>query len=964
MSRNRHLWRPLAALMAMAALAMAPAMSTPACAQTGEEPPIVLGGNPIVREDRIQLLREEFRERQHEIKESRERARYFKKHPNGKKAEYRLGDEDQVSLSATARQPGTLGALGTMITPSNSKANNKTADAAGAGQAEQSIAFLGLNGLCAWNDGQGFNLSPQDVQGFGYTVDGGLTWTDLGIPMKAGTIATWTSDPVVTVNEKTGNFYYCGLTTNTGTANGVGVLRGHFAAGSFVQDAATMVASGANSSNAFDKQWMCADSLNGNLYVTYTKFVVGGGHIWFARSTDNGATWSTPVQISKTWENGLVSGSRPAVGPNGELYIVYSALGAVDADSIKIVKSTDGGVTFGPSYVAGIVMDNYFTGAPGFNRGRAVTFPAIAVDRSTGPNRGRVYVTYQDAVNFYYDALGGGTAKSEVEVNGNFANATPFTIGQTLRGAISNASTDQIDNWKFTATQGTTYVFFVDSVRTSTFKYTMRLYCPKDTVAVSRLAMSSDGSSSSSVNVHALIVWTAPENGTYYLRMQFSTSTGGYRIRSGSHTTVPADVARDARDVVAISSPDGTVTWSGKVRMNDDAPLYDNWLPEVAVPCDGNLYAMWFDWRDTPASCFGGSNIYLSRSTNAGVTWGTNQVVTTATTANWTQVLSNIAPNQGDYNGMYGGDAIGMAFADGRLGDADIYTARVGSGFTTYCGNDTTVYAGNTLNLALPVTNNNGMYPATASYSFTADRSWPGLPASGSLPLSELASGLANLSVVIPDTAATGPVRICLTVNCDNGACAKTCCLTLNVLNLATPALASLVSAQADPGAVKVRWNVSVSEPVVVYRSTGAAWARIGMRVPDGDGFVEVQDTDVAAGTRYGYRLGIAQSGREVAAGETWVTVPAGAQFALHGARPNPTTGPLAISFSLANSAPATLELIDLNGRRVFERSVGSLGAGYHVVPVDGGAKLPAGMYLVRLSQGPRTVTAKVSVVH
>jgi hypothetical protein len=132
-------------------------------------------------------------------------------------------------------------------------------------------------------------------------------------------------------------------------------------------------------------------------------------------------------------------------------------------------------------------------------------------------------------VNFYLDTFSGLTNpnyRPEVENNGNFANATLFTPGQNLRGTIS--STSDNDNFKFNAVQGNTYVFFVDSVRTSTFKYTLRLFCPNDTTVLSRLAMSSDGSSSSSTNVHALIVWTAPTTNTYYLRMTPSTSTGGY----------------------------------------------------------------------------------------------------------------------------------------------------------------------------------------------------------------------------------------------------------------------------------------------------------------------------------------------------------------------------------------------------------------------------------------------------
>ena len=87
--------------------------------------------------------------------------------------------------------------------------------------------------------------------------------------------------------------------------------------------------------------------------------------------------------------------ARPMVGPNGEVYVLYTAIGPVDADSVKIAKSTDNGATFAPAVVAMTEYNNYFTGAPGFNRPRAVTFAAGAVDRSTGPNRGSIDVRHR-----------------------------------------------------------------------------------------------------------------------------------------------------------------------------------------------------------------------------------------------------------------------------------------------------------------------------------------------------------------------------------------------------------------------------------------------------------------------------------------------------------------------------------------------------------------------------------------
>jgi hypothetical protein len=605
-------------------------------------------------------------------------------------------------------------------------------------------------------------------------------------------------------------------------------------------------------------------------------------------------------------------------------------------------------------------MDNYFTGAPGFNRGRAVTFPAVAVDRSLGTNRGRVYLTYQNAVNFYGDPLGGGTSKSEVENNGNFANATPFTINQTLRGRILSTTTDPIDYWKFPATIGKTYVFFVDSVRTAVFQYTMRLYCPKDTTVVSRLALSSDGASVSSTNVHALIVWTCPETNTYYLRMQYATGTGGYRIRTGSHTAVGSDGGRDARDVVVASSANG-ISWGAPVRINDDLPYYDNWLPEVAVPSDGNVYALWYDWRDTPASCFGGSNIYMTRSLNGGATWVANQAATDATTANWTQVATNIAPNEGDYNSMYGGDCIALAMADGRLGDADIYAARLLHTFTAGCEGDGQAEGGTSFYFTDQVTNASVMFPCTVNYTLTGDRAWPGLPITGSTTVPAGGVGSLPLSVAVPDSAAGGMVRLCLTATLPNGALSSSCCLNLTV-GVSTAALAALVNASAAAGQVQLQWELGVSGSATLYRSTdGQAWTRIASLTPDGSNRISYQDAAVTAGQRYGYRLGLVIDGREVTAGETWVDVPMEAVFALKGVRPNPASGPLTLSFSLAHSSPARLELVDLSGRRVFVRQVGDLGAGSHVVRLD--SALPAGIYVVRLTQGARTLTTKATIV-
>ena len=122
-------------------------------------------------------------------------------------------------------------------------------------------------------------------------------------------------------------------------------------------------------------------------------------------------------------------------------------------------------------------------------------------------------------------------------------------------------------------------------------------------------------------------------------------------------------------------------------------------------------------------------------------------------------------------------------------------------------------------------------------------------------------------------------------------------------------------------------------------------------------------DRHVTAGTRYGYRLGIVEAGREAFYGETWLTIPLKAEFSLRGLQPNPAGASVSVAFSLPDDQPARLELFDVRGRRVFEREVGPLGPGTHVVRLEEGQRLPAGLYLMRLTHGGRALTVRGVIV-
>jgi len=802
----------------------------------------------------------------HSKRERRERIEAIRAARRGRRMKPVTGEgvlEPAPDASLMPRLAFPTHASGVPFPPANVRVNSPDSEGIGIGQAEVCIAALGQYVVAAYNDGQGFvNLSS--TQGISYSVDGGLTWTDFGPPPILPSW-TWTSDPVVMADEKKNAFYFCALIDIGTTQNGIGMVKLTFPGGIPTWGTPVVIASATNAT-VFDKQWMAADSLNGNLYVSYTKFTsLNGSEIFFQRSITDGTSWTAAIKVSATADNGLVQGSRVVVGPAGEVYVAWYTIGLVDVDFYKIRKSTTLGVSFGASFNAASVYHAFANGAPGFNRGNAVDFPSVAVDRSTGVHRGRVYMTWHESVNYYgdgayfdKDSLGVAIGpKNEIEPNDNSGTATPFKLGQTLRGTFTAAG--QQDWFSFGGKRGQTVVVIADSLDGSLDNF-FRLFCSD---GVTRLALSAPGPG---VGYGGQIVFTLPADGTYFLRPFANGGTGGYTIHTAVHRNTAAR-ARDHRDVFVSYSDNGSV-WSTPVLVNDDPGWFDNWLPELAVAGGstpayaGQVYVGWFDWRDAPASTCGGvSNFYMARSGDGGTTWNPLGSISDAQSA-WTSVATNIAPNQGDYVGMFAnGTAVWPAWSDGRTGDPNIFTVRLDLGVT--------------------------------------------------------------------------------------------------------PTEVALVTADANSDRVSLVWYEAGDRlPATVYRRlAGGDWSALATLTPDGSGYVRYDDRSIEPGASYEYRLGITDQGTVRYVGEVSVSVPLSARFALGGVHPNPTARDLKVSFSLPDAAPARLTLVDISGRLVRDREVGSLGAGSHVVDLGAGDRLPAGIYIVRLVRGGQTLTGRVSVV-
>jgi hypothetical protein len=169
-----------------------------------------------------------------------------------------------------------------------------------------------------------------------------------------------------------------------------------------------------------DKPYIVADNTKskyaGNLYIGWTRWRIADSQIVLSRSTDDGKTWSQPIEIDAhpglpRDDNGAVEGFSGAVAPEGTLYAIWS-----QDDSIMFTASRDGGKTFSrarPIVHTAPIMFAVDT------LERANGFPQIAID----PKTKRLYIAWSDYRNgdvdiFVASSANGGKHWSEpVRVN-------------------------------------------------------------------------------------------------------------------------------------------------------------------------------------------------------------------------------------------------------------------------------------------------------------------------------------------------------------------------------------------------------------------------------------------------------------------------------------------------------------------------------------------------------------------
>ena len=640
--------------------------------------------------------------------------------PNPQSARERTVPE---TLQAIPAQP-TIGA--------NIQVNDSSTEdcpTTGCTQSETSIAVDPTNPnniIVGWNDGVGFfNSSVFDISGYGFSLDGGKTWTDGGTPPNSSSTIRISGDPALAVCGD-GGVHYANIYVDTvDTFSGLSVNNGSFGEDTVNWlDLSPPIIAVSSMSDFLDKEYLVCDPVSNTLYMSYTRFIGGGGNgqIEFVRSTDGGVTWSSPV-ILQSEELIVNQGSYPAVGPGGQVCVAWERdfLATGGDPHISVRCSTDYGVTFASrvrvgdaSPISAIIPPN------GYNRPSLNDFPSIAIDTSGGPYNGNIYVVWHTTLppppppppgpciwEADFESGAGGFAPGNVittltwqlttnrgtdpghSTNTSYYFGDPITFNYDT-GDAEGATLDSppIDLTGLSPPLRLDLNYFLETEQFPTF----------DVAAVQISAGGETGFITVASNAgtgEALIdgsdVWNSVAinlndfaGQTIIVRFVFDTIDGGVNNFEGfyvddvciNQAEAPSPVF-DLRDVVFSRSTDGGATWSSPLQVNDDPPGADQWWPWVSVNENGEVGMIWYDRRIDPLAD-DLTDVYFARSVDGGMTFESN-VRVTETATSWPGTGSDgVTPNFGDYiNLATGSPNFHATWTDGRLGDPDVFYSTI-----------------------------------------------------------------------------------------------------------------------------------------------------------------------------------------------------------------------------------------------------------------------------------------------
>lgn len=490
------------------------------------------------------------------------------------------------------------------------------------------MVFLGDRGVVVWNESNG--PTQRSYRKWATTLDAGQSWSYGGdfwnpIGEEAGHVRL--------VADANGTFYLARLSL----LGGARLSRGRFAGDSFAWDSELSFLSGTVPRQ--EHPWLDIDPASGTLYYTYTQFAsyyLEASAVMFTRSLDAGNTWSVPMALSAD----SCSGGRSVVDADGALTVVWT-----DATRNAVIcrRSLDHGATFGPQQSVAPFDDNINTLPAGTRRGIVVNpryplaysfpnWPALAVDRSAGPHRGRLYAAWVQQVQGIPAGETGG--RGEEEPNNTPAQANPVEIGWHFAGSIPSSDlggpTDP-DYFAFEGRAGQTVLL-------SAIEHEFPLPYGEVSTGVQLFMCGPDTALQEVARTHTTdgtvavppMVFTLPHTGRYVMVIRGAGPySATYSVSLQEYLHSPASVARDQRDVVLTWSDDGGATWAPLRCLSDGPPRYTDLQPQLLVDERGWVHVAWYDFRED-GECGTAASLYWRMSRDGGLTFDASRQISDA----------------------------------------------------------------------------------------------------------------------------------------------------------------------------------------------------------------------------------------------------------------------------------------------------------------------------------------------
>jgi len=353
----------------------------------------------------------------------------------------------------------------------------------------------------------------------------------------------------------------------------------------------------------------------------FTAYNTNVGH-----HSENGLDWESVVP-----NFGSTMQGDPVVAYDSLGNLFYANLfGTTTILGVKIIKSSDNGITWGPGITALSGNDKCW----------------IACDQTNGPNANNVYacMTNNGAGNFSRSTDHGATYTS------TFAPAT-----QSIPGMMVCVGPDN-------NIQGGSVYVVTNSGTSFASVYTFYRSHDGGLTFTQMSAQQFSNYVGTDVNGRNSVfgMRTRP-----YPMIAADNSYGPHRGRLYlvyASNDPPGDGNKP--DIWSRYSDDGGTTWSAAKIVNDDAGTQNNnqWHPGIWCDKDnGHLYVQWMDTRDTPthdSAC-----IYASYSADGGATFITNQKISNAKMKIDCPTCGGGGDPlyQGDYNGIYSNKKTAMA---------------------------------------------------------------------------------------------------------------------------------------------------------------------------------------------------------------------------------------------------------------------------------------------------------------